>query len=196
MRRPSRLSLGLLTVAFALVAPVVARTQPAQVGAAARHLAGLREGAWIQLQGVYVQGTTIACTEMRQLAGDYLDDDWALKGVVTSIHPGRQEFVIGTSRVRVRESTTYDNPRGGFTRFADVRKGMLLEVEGAFLQGGVLLAAEVDDESDELTGRPKLKDQVEVVGKITRVDPRRRTITIMGLEFRINDATKLRSAID
>jgi hypothetical protein len=190
-----RAGVGFLSVAAVLVGPADALSQGAKEAAAARHLASLKAGDWIQLQGLIPGPTPLACTEMRQLAGDYLDDDWALKGVVTAIDGAKKEFAIGRCRVRVGDNTTYDNPRGGFNRFADLRTGMLIEVEGAFLQDGVLLAAEVDDESDELKGRPKLKDLIDVVGRIQRVDLRQRTVTIMGLEFRISDKTKLRSAI-
>jgi hypothetical protein len=53
----------------------------------------------------------------------------------------------------------------------------------------------VDDETDELTRRPQLKDLVEIVGRIEKLDTKLRRISVMGVQFELTDKTKLRSAV-
>ncbi len=187
---------SLVSLIAALIGATAGRGQPGKAGTAAAHLSGLRAGQWIQLEGTATGPSSVSCTELGQLAGDFLDDDWSLKGAVRAIDAAKREFAIGGCRVRVNENTTYDNPRGTFRGFSDLRAGMLVEVDGAFLHGRMLLAAEVDDESDEMVRQPKVRDQVEVLGKIERVDARRSMVTVMGIEFHVTAKTRLRTVIE
>lgn len=192
-RRPLDLTIGLLIVF--LVAPAAVGAQTASNPAVTDPLAGLSVGQWIRLQGTLRGSTSVTCTNVRQLAGDFLDDDWSLKGTVRSTDAAKQEFAIAGCRVSVTGNTTYGRSKGEFGGFPDLKVGMLLEIEGGFLQRGVLLAAEVDDESDELVRRPELKHQIEVVGKIDRLDARRRVLTVMGIDFHVTEKTRLRTVI-
>lgn len=141
--------------------------------------------------------SSVSCTEVGQLAGDFLDDDWSLLGTVTAIDTAKREFSIGGCRVRATEKTTFDNPRGAFNGFADLRAGMLVEVDGTFLQKSrVLLADEIDDESEELVHEPRLGSKITVVGKIERLNTRKHQVTVMGIEFHLTEKTRLRSVID
>lgn len=169
---------------------------PARPAVSAGYLASLRTGRWIQLEGRLQGPAAVACTELGQLTGDFLDDDWSLRGVVKALDPRKREFSIAGCRVRVNENTTFDNPKGTFRGFSDLRDGKLVEVDGSFLQSRILTADEVDDESEELIHEPRLKDQVMVVGKIERIDARKRTITVMGIEFHLTDRTRVRSVIE
>lgn len=159
------------------------------------HLATLKVGQWIQLDGKVKGESSAWCTEVKQLAGDFLDDDWSIQGAVQAVDPGRQEFTIGGCHIQVSASTTYDDPHHRIKGLHDLRPGMLLDVEGTFLRTGTLLAAEVDDESDEMARRPQLKDVVEIVGRIEKVDLKLRLISVMGVQFEVTDKTKLRSAV-
>lgn len=169
--------------------------QPGRNGTATDPLAGLRVGHWVQLEGTARRASPVLCIEVRPLAGDFLDDDYSLKGLVQTVDAAKREFTIGGSRIRVTGGTTYDNPKGTFKGFMDLRPGMVVEVEGAFLQDRALLAVEVDDESDEIARDPRVRDEIEIVGKIERIDPRRRLVKVMGIEFQINRRTRLLSAI-
>ena len=140
-------------------------------------------------------GTPALCTEVKQLAGDYLDDDWSIKGTVRALDTALQEFTVGGCRIQVTGSTTYDDPHGKIKGLGELRIGMLVDVEGTFVRKRSLVAAEVDDESGEMARRPALKDALEIVGRIERVDARQRLITVMGVDFQVTDKTKLRSAI-
>ena len=196
LKNPWALGASLLLLALVLIGSGAGRGRHATQGAAAERLSSLRAGRWIQLEGVVEGASSVSCTEMGQLTGDFLDDDWSVRGTVRSIDAGRGEFSIGACRVRVSDKTVYDNPRGTFKGLSDLRPGMVVEVGGTFLQSRILLAAEVDDESDELVHRPRLKDRIAVVGKIDRIDAPGRLITVMGIGFRVTEKTRLRSVIE
>ncbi|MGH2651818.1 MAG: DUF5666 domain-containing protein [Actinomycetota bacterium] len=183
-------------VAAAVLVPATGWCQVGRKGTAVGYLGALRVGQWIQLEGTLRPGAPAWCTEVRRLAGDFLDDDWFIKGRVESLDPVTQTFAIAGCRIQATAGTIYDNPRGTFRGFSDVRAGMLVEAEGTFLQTRRLLAAEVDDESDEVARDPHLLRKIEVVGRVERVDPRRRTVRVMGIEFQVHDRTKLRSVIE
>ncbi len=179
-----------------LLGPASGQSQPGKPGAAAAYVSGLKTGRWIQLEGVTRRLPTASCTHVGQLAGDFLDDDWSLRGTVSAIDPAKREFSIGACRVRATDNTNFDNPRGVFRGFADLRAGMLVEVDGTYLQSRILLADEIDDESEELVHEPRLRTQIAVVGKIERLDARKRVVTVMGIEFHLTDKTRLRSVIE
>lgn len=194
-RRSPPLALGLATVLL-LGTPVPGAPQAARNGTAPEALGGLQVGQWAQLEGTRNgSGGPVDCTRARHLTGDFLDDDWAVRGAVTTIDAKRREFTIGACRIRVTDRTVFNHPRQTFREFAHLRPGLLIEVEGSFLAEGVLVAAEVDDETDELPRRPGLRDEVKVVGRVGRVDPRRRLITVMGIDFHVTPKTRMRSAI-
>lgn len=195
--RQGRIHLSMIAALIAiLVAIAPGHGGPGRQGSAAAHLASLRTGRWIQLEGRLQGGSTVTCTELGQLTGDFLDDDWSLRGVVRELDPNRQEFSIAGCKIRVSDKTIFDNPKGTFRGFADLREGKLVEVDGSFLQSRILAADEVDDESDELAHEPRLKTQVMVVGKIEHIDTRRRVVRVMGIEFNLTDKTRLRSVIE
>ena len=178
-----------------LIGATAVSAQPARNGASSDRMAGLRVGHWVQLEGTARAGNSVLCTEVRPLTGDFLDDDWSLKGLVRTVDLVRREFTVGKSRILVSATTIYDNPRGTFKGLPDLRPGMIVEVEGALLQNGALMAVEVDDETDEIVRNPRVRDEIEIVGKISHLDPRKRVVTVMGIEFQINERTKLLSAI-
>ena len=175
--------------------PAVGHTQPAKPGVAVDPLVSLRVGHWVTLDGVQEPGRPVLCTSLRRLAGDLLDEDWSLKGLVKAVDADRQEFSIAGCRIRVNQQTVYGHPNKTFSRFADIRAGMVIEAEGSFLRDGALLAAEIDDDSHEAARQPNLRDHVELLGVIERIDVRKRLVTVMGIEFRISEKTRVRSAI-
>src|SRR5262245_9051072 len=190
-----RVALAFVAALALALAPGAGWPQTTKRPTASDHLASLKVGQWIQLDGKVRGESSAWCTELKQLAGDFLDDDWSIQGALQAVDPGRQEFTIGGCHIQVSASTTYDDPHHKIKGLHDLRPGMLLDVEGTFLRTGTLLAAEVDDESDERARRPSLKDQVEIVGRIEKVDTRQRMITVMGVPFQVTDKTKLRSAV-
>jgi uncharacterized protein DUF5666 len=191
--RPGGLLLALLAT---LLGSTPGWAQPGRNGTPADPLARLRIGHWILLEGMARGTGPVVCSEARSLAGDFLDDDYTLKGLVRSVDPARQEFSIGACRVRVTRNTTFDHPLGTLRGIKDIRAGMIVDVEGTLLEDGALLASEVDDESDELAGNPSVRDELEVTAKIEQIDLRRRVVKVLGFEFRINARTRLLSAID
>jgi len=183
-------------LAASLLLAVSAAPVPGGQNGGADPLAALKVGHWVRLDGPVQPDSIAFCEELRVLAGDFLDDDWSLRGFVTAVDTSRHEIVIGGVRIQVTEDTGYDSPKKSFRKFSDLRAGMLLEVEGAYLKNRRFLAREVDDESDEVPRTPWARNRIRIVAKVERVDARRRLVTAMGFVFQLTDRTRIRSAIE
>ena len=155
----------------------------------------LKVGQWFKMEGVVQKDATVLCTDVKILTGDFLDDDWGISAVVRNINREKQTFEIVNLPVKTQTDTEYENDEGTFSRFTDLRPGMLLDVEGTFLKDGTFLATEVEDESAKLKEEPDLKNEIEAVGKAEKIDVAKRTITVMGIVFRISDQTEFKSAV-
>ena len=187
--------MGLASVAGLVLAAAAGWSQSAPSPMKANPLAQLRVGQWVQVKGTLRSAGPLTCTKLQHLAGDFLDDDWALRGTVSALDTVRRQFRIGACLVQITGTTIFGHPTQKFRGFSDVREGMLIEVEGAYQGNGLMLAAEVDDETAELAGRPRLKDEVVLVGKIQRIDGRKRVLTVMGTDFQLDDKTRVHSAL-
>jgi len=186
---------SLVAVLATLVGSNAGCGQPPRNWTPADRLAGLRVGYWVQLEGMARGAGPVRCSEARPLTGDFLDDDCSLKGLVQAVYHANQEFSISGCRIRVTPNTAYDTRNGTIRGVVDMRPGMVVDVEGTLHQDGHLLAAEVDDESDEMARDPRVRDEIEVTGKIERIDRRRNVVTVLGIEFQIDARTRLLSAI-
>ena len=180
----------------ALMAMTPARCEARRTAIAADHLATLKLGHWIQIEGAVRGAEPALCTEVRLLTGDFLDDDWSLKGTVQAVDVKKREIIIGGVHVHVPENASFDSPSKTFKGFPDLVPGMLLDIEGAYLRDRTFLATEVDDESDENARKPWGRDRVLIVGKIEGVDPRKRLLSAMGFTFQVTERTRLRSVIE
>jgi hypothetical protein len=156
-------------------------------------LATLKVGHWIQIEGPATDSTA-SCEELRILTGDFLDDDWSLRGYPQAVDTLKHEIHIGAIRAQVTENTGFDSPRPHFQRLADLNTDLLLEIEGTYLKNRRFLAREVDDESDDR--RPWPRNRIRIVGKVERVDSRRRLVTAMGYVFQLTEKTRIRSVIE
>lgn len=195
MRLRFAAALPAFIAALVLMSPTSSRGQVGQNRRAANHLASLKVGQWIRIEGYMRDGQSALCTEVRQLTGDFLDDDWMLKGTVQAIHPEKREFTIGVFRVRVAGNTGFDK-QSGLSGFSDLRRGRLVEVEGTYQKHRTLLASEVDNETDEMKMTPRSKDWIQLAGRVERVDSGKKLLSTMGVDFQITEKTRLRSVTD
>ena len=197
--RPGARHLGPIlafTALAILMAPATGGSQTLPRRPASDPLARVRVGDWVQLDGTIGKDLSISCDEVRLLTGDFLDDDWCVAGMIRSIDTGKHEFTVAGLRISVKENTQFESPSRTLRRFADLKTGMPIDVEGTYRRGGAFLAAEVDDESDEpprVRGNP---NRLRVVGRVERVDLRKRTITALGMVFRLTERTPFRSVIE
>ena len=185
--------LGGLLAASVLLALVQG---PAPAGNGTDLLSTLKPGHWIQAEGLIQSDSTSTCDELRILTGDFLDDDWALRGYLVAVDTLKREAVIGGIRFQATDNTAFDSPKPSFRRFADLRKGMLMEIEGTYLKHRRFLALEVDDESDERGNPPWPQNRIRVVARVERLDFQRRIVTSMGFVFQLTDKTRIRSVIE
>lgn len=156
----------------------------------------VKPGQWIQVDGVLQRNMSVRASEVKVLTGDLQNDDWELLGVVRRLNNKRKEFYIMNIRVRTSKETEFehwdDEKADLFKDFSNLKNGMLVEVEGTFLKDGTFLALEVQNE----TGNPKRDlDEVSVTGKVQKINPSRKTVTVMGTVFEIRKQTDIKSAI-
>jgi hypothetical protein len=158
-------------------------------------LAALKPGQWVQLEGIVRKDFSVVCMEVQILTGDFLDDDWALSGIIRKIDQQKQEMQILLLPIKCQKDAEFQSDAGTFKSFADLKVGMLVELEGTYLKDGTFLAKEIENESAKLTKEPGLKDEIQGIGKVEKVDVAKRTIRLMGITFQLTDKTKGKSAL-
>lgn len=189
-------TLSLVVASVLLVALAADHGHGGKKPGAEERLASLEVGQWVHIEGAVRADSAGRCDELRLLTGDFLDDDWALKGFLQAVDTLKGEFSIGGVRAQATADTRFDSPKKNFRRLSEMRAGLLVEIEGTWLKSGKFLALEVDDETDELARTPWAKNRVMVVGKVERVDAKKRLVSAMGLVFEVTDRTRLRSVIE
>jgi len=194
IRFPVPAALALVATAM-LLALAPGRGEAGRPARAVDHLANLKLGHWIQIEGA-ARGTEPAlCTDVRLLTGDFLDDDWSIEGTVQAVDVKKREIIISGVHVQVPENVSFESSSKAFKGFLDIVPGMLLEVGGTYLRNRIFLAKEIDDESDDNERKPWGRDQILIVGKIEGVDSRKRLLSAMGFTFQVTEKTRLRSVI-
>lgn len=154
----------------------------------------LKPGQWIQIEGVPQRDMSVQATEVKVLTGDFQEDDWEIFGAVRNVNRGTKDFEILSVKIKTGDDTDFQvkDKNRKFTKFEDLQAGMLVEIEGSFLKDGTFMAEEVQDETAK---KAEEANSVTFVGKTEKVDAVRRTITLMGVTFIVNDQTRVRSAI-
>ena len=194
-RAPDRLgarALGLILVAAGLLA--LSHGQEAH--GAGDPVASLKPGHWVQLEGPLQADSAASCDELRILTGDFVDDDWALRGYAQTVDTLKSEITIAGIRAQVSENTAFDSPNPDFRGLADLTPGLLVEIEGTYLKNRRFLAHEVDDETDEMSRHPWPRNRIRIVARVEKLDLHRRLVTAMGFVFQLTDKTRVRSVIE
>ncbi len=108
------------------------------------------------------------------------DNEVEIEGVVENLDTDAQTFTINGFPVDYTSAVFDDDLNRD-----DLRDGIAVEVEGN-LQGGVLVAREIDDEDDLFDD----DDDVEVAGTVYEFDAGARTFFINGIQVQINGSTE------
>ncbi len=159
-------------------------------------LAILKVGQWAKLEGVVQKNFSVICKQVEILTGDFTDDDWQMTAPVRKINKDEKQFTLLRLPITTQEDTEFqENDDGTFGSFADLKEGLLVEVEGSYLKDGTFLALEVEDESLKLEKAPDLIGEVELTGKVEHIESGKQTITVMGITFQLTQKTKGKSVI-
>jgi hypothetical protein len=195
MTRVHVLTAGLFALLLAMAGSVEAQTKTPKM-TAAEILAAVKPGQWIKMEGIVQKDFSVLCLDVKILTGDFLDDDWSLSAPVRKINKEKQEVVILLLPITVQKDAVFENDAGTFKSFADLKVNMLAQVKGTYLkEEGTFLARKVDDDSAKLAGEPNLINEVEARGKVEKIDAANRTITLMGITFKLTDKTKGKKAL-
>jgi hypothetical protein len=159
-------------------------------------IAALKPGQWVKVDGTVRNDSSIMCDEIKILIGDFLDDDWSLRGIVQKLDKGSRKLEILRLSIKIDEDARFEGDEDtGFAGIADLKVGMFLEVGGTYLKDGTFLAVEVDDKSERLEEDSELKNAIKAEGKVEKVDAANYSFTLMGAKFQVTESTKSRSVI-
>lgn len=171
---------------ISLIAQTIQKWTPAEIVAKAK------PGQWVELEGIIQKDLSVDAREIEFLTGDFMDDDWELRAPVHAVTLIKNEFQVLTLPVRVTKETTFDN---GITSLADIKPGMLIELDGTYLKDGFFFVKEVENRTAKLKSKPHLGNTIEAVGKVGHVDEAKQVITVMGMQFHITGKTEGKSPI-
>ncbi len=182
-----------LLLAVLLIAPAVSHAK------SARHrkadvLTTLKIGQWIRIEGVLLKDRTVQCREIKILTGDFLDDDWAITGQIDEIDARSRRLTIGPVAIQVAEDAVIEGQKGRVVELSEIRRGMIVEVDGTYLKNGTFIADDVDDESDEIS-YPAGEQHLRIVARVEATDSGHRRLHAMGMVFVLTDATQVKSVI-
>jgi hypothetical protein len=159
-------------------------------------VAALKPGQWVKVDGTVRSDSSIMCDEIKILIGDFLDDDWSLKGIVQKLDQENRKLEILRLSIKIDEDARFESDEDkGFAGIADLKVGMFLEVGGTYLKDGTFLAVEIDDKSERLEENPELKNVIQAEGKVEKIDAANHSFALMGAKFQVTASTKSRSVI-
>jgi hypothetical protein len=160
-------------------------------------LAALKPGQWAQLEGIVRPDRSIQCLEVKLLTGERLDNDWSITGITGKVNRDKQEVEIFRLPVKVQPETVFKEKAGTFKSFADVKPKIIVEAEGTYLQDGTFLARQLKNKSPEPADKPGEEPDkvIEAVGKVEKIDPTNRRVTLMGMTFQLTEKTKGESVV-
>jgi hypothetical protein len=189
----------LIGLAFAAVSPSRAQSRKPFMRTD-EILATIKPGQWAKLEGVVQKDFTALCKQVEILTGDFLDDEWEITAVVQQIDKEKKEFTLLRLPVKLHKDAEFEmagksDGKREFKSFDDLQVGMLVELEGTYLKDGTFLAKEIDDETSKVEREPELKGEVELMGRVDKVDVKQQTITVMGITFMLTEKTKGKSVI-
>ena len=190
MRHRTR-RVAMLAASVLLAAPTMAPAKSIWISRTPEFLATLKPGQWVRLEGAEQKDHTLSCVEMKLLAGDFVDDDCKLVGIVGRVDVARNEFTIASVPIHPARDAEFESPENTLNSIADVQAGMIIEVEGTYGRDG-FLADQVDDETEELRDK---YSRLRMTARIERVDVGKRRIQVMGLVFVVSDRTQIKSAL-
>ena len=183
---------SIVTLALCLLGSLPLSAQTIKKWTPADIVAKAKPGQWVDIDGVIQKDRSVHALEVEFLTGDFMDDDWELIAKVQAVNQQENEFQVLSLPVKVSKNTQFDK---GIKSLAEVKPGMLVELEGTYLKDGVFLAKEIENKTDRLKTNPQLETFVEAVGQIGQVDEAKRIITVMGIQFHVTEKTEGKSPI-
>ncbi len=154
--------------------------------------AKLKVGQWVKIDGSPQKDGTVLTEEVKILTGDIQDDDWEVFGRITRIDYKKKQLMIHGLTIRTSKETEYEIGDEKQPSFQMLKRNMPVEVEGTFLKDGTFLADEIQDE----TYNPKKQKKshlLSLVGKVQKMDPNKKIVEVMGIQFLISSKTKVKT---
>ena len=194
-RRAAR-AIKSLAVAVLLLLPITAAWPQARGQLTlAQAFDTMKPGQWIRVDGtsqISPTGPTIQSYGLKLMTGDIKENAWSIRGTLRDVDRANRTLKVGSYRIQLVDKPKFSAP---VRTIADLKPGMLVKVEGTYQKGAGFLAGKVNDESDVVSRKPGIENRLRVQGKIERVDPAKRIVTMMGTAFVVTDHTQVTSVV-
>jgi hypothetical protein len=159
-------------------------------------LAALQPGLAVKMQGLMQKDSSVLCTDIKTLPADLAEDNWEIIAAAHKIDPENREFMLLQVPIKLQPTAKFKDESGGaFQSFADLKTGMLVEVRGTYLKDGTFLCKKVENVSSKLMAKPGKQNEVEIKGKIEKIDTASRTVRVAGVTFNIVTETEFKTAL-
>lgn len=142
----------------------------------------IQNGQLVEVKGTLSGATLVATKVEEESVNRQQDSQLKLEGLITVLRLNENEFDLGQTTVRFNPSTQFR--RGTQNDLVLNRK---VEVEGVLDENGILIAREIEFERN---------DFVEVEAFVDEVDASANSITLLGLNFTVNNSTRIRDKRD
>jgi len=157
-------------------------------------MAAVKPGQWILLEGTPQANGTVLCSKIKVLTGAIDDSAWSIRTTLRGVDPAKQALTVGQYHVALMQHPKFNSPTGSLKGLSGLKTGMLVKVEGVYHSDGSFVAKKVNDESDQVPRKAGIEKKLRLQGRIQRLDPAQKTITVMGTTFMMSAATRVESA--
>lgn len=166
-------------------------------GAPEKVLAALKPGLTVKITGTIQKDFSALCTDIKTLPPElFKENDWEITAAARKIDSEKRAFALLLVPIKLQPTTKFKDKSGMFKSFDDLKTGMLVETGGTYLKDdGTFLTTKVENVSSELLLKPEKQNQVEIKGKIEKIDAARRTVHIAGVTFNIVNETEFKTAL-
>ncbi len=159
-------------------------------------LAALKPGLTVKISGTIQKDFSALCLDIKTLPADlFKEDDWEITAPARKIDSEKREFALMLVPIKLQPTTKFKDKSGVFKSFDDLKTDMLVEAGGTYLKDGTFLATKIENVSSETILKPEKQNEVQVKGKIEKIDAVRRTVHVAGVTFSIVNETEFKTAL-
>jgi hypothetical protein len=163
-------------------------------------LAALKPGLTVKISGTIQKDFSALCLDIKTLPADlFKEDDWEITAPARKIDSEKREFALMLVPIKLQPTTKFKDKSGAggaaFKSFDDLKPDMLVEAGGTYLKDGTFLTTKIENVSSETISKPEKQNEVQVKGKIEKIDTVRRTVHVAGVTFSIVNETEFKTAL-
>lgn len=157
-----------------------------------KFLSKLKVGEWVELEGIVQPDFSVLLQEIEVVYGEVEEDDWEINGKISRVDPEKKNAFMLMLPIHFDNNVEYEDKLNVIKSFSDIKQGMMVEIEGSYLQDGTFLANEIGQIEVK---KDSERNEIEWTGKIQEIDIQNLTITVLGHNMIFNTETKLKTVM-